>query len=74
MKRSKIAAVAKRLGHRKVTRSITLDSVLWREIEYIAHDCGYGNAYTFLEQYAFESLEIVAQFKKERVEEEKLNK
>jgi hypothetical protein len=48
----KIAAVAEKLKHRKVTRSITLDAVLWREIKYVAIDSGYGTVENFLKQYA----------------------
>ena len=62
----KIAASAEKLKHRKVTRSFTLDAVLWREIGYVAHDSGYGTVENFLKQYALESLEMVAQMRAER--------
>ena len=70
----KIAASAKKLKHRKVTRSFTLDVVLWREIGYVAmayapayaYDSGYRTVGNFLEQYAPESLQMVAELRAER--------
>jgi len=77
----KIATSAKRLGHRKVRRSIipffgAIDhTVLWREIGYVAidapskgsaHRSGYGTIENFLKQYALDSLEMVAERKRER--------
>ncbi|MEG4302371.1 hypothetical protein [Microcoleus sp. D3_18a_C4] len=69
----KFAASAEKLKHRKVTQSITLDAVLWREIDYVAIDSGYGTVENFLKQYALESLEMVAELKRERASKTELN-
>jgi len=73
-KKPRMAAVADRLRHRKVTRSFTLEAVLWRELRYVAHDSGYGTVENFLEQYALESLEMVAELKRERAKEAELKR
>lgn len=66
----KIAASAEKLKHRKVTHKFTLDAVLWREIGYVAIDSGYGTVENFLKQYALESLEMVAEMRRERAKAE----
>ncbi|MCC3459772.1 MAG: hypothetical protein EAZ73_08990 [Oscillatoriales cyanobacterium] len=55
----KIAASAEKLRHRKVTRSINLDVVLWIELKYIALDSGYGTIEIFLKEMALDSLGAV---------------
>ncbi|MEG3981828.1 hypothetical protein QUA08_13740 [Microcoleus sp. T3B2] len=55
----KIAASAEKLKHRKVKREFTLESYLWREIEYMAQDSGYGTVENFLKEMALDSLNSV---------------